>query len=299
MVSEASSADLLLVDAPDADGRSWGRGVLRFARTQPLGAISLLVLIAFVLVAIFAPLIATHDPYAINSAATFTPPGTGFLMGTDNFGRDIFSRVVYGARVSVSISFTTVLLSSLLATLVATVSGFLGGQIDLLTQRFVDAFQSLPALILAIVVVAVLGASAVNVVVALTVASWPGTARVLRSQVLSLKQSQFVEAARSTGASDARIIARHIVPNILPLLLVLASTAVASIIVAEATLSFLGLGIPPPTPSWGSILTGAQQFAQRAPWIGIFPGLAITLAVFAANFLGDAVRDVLDPRLRH
>src|SRR5262249_6394274 len=155
------------------------------------------------------------------------------------------------------------------------ISGFLGGKADLFIQRLVDAFQAFPALILAIIVVAVLGASAVNVVVALTLASWAGSARVIRSQVLSLKESLFVEGARGVGATDTRIVLRHLLPNVLPMLLVLASANVASVIVAEATLSFLGLGIPPPEPSWGSILTGAERYAQRAPWIGIFPGLAI------------------------
>jgi peptide/nickel transport system permease protein len=275
------------------------RTARKVLRTQPLGIISLVVLLGYVVVAVFAPAIATHDPYEINSARTYLPPGPEALMGTDNYGRDIFSRVVYGTRSSISIGFSTVILATLLAATVGGVSGFLGGWFDLLLQRFVDGFQAFPALILAIVVVSVLGPSPVNVVVALTLSSWPGAARVVRSQVLSLKASQFVEAARCVGASDGRILLTHLFPNVLPILLVLASAAVAAVIVAEATLSFLGLGVPPPSPSWGAILTGAERYAERAPWIGIFPGLAITLAVFAANFLGDAVRDLLDPRLRH
>ncbi len=271
----------------------------RLAKEQPLGLVSFLVLVAYVLVAVFAPVIAAKDPYEINAAATYKRPGAAGLMGTDNYGRDVFSRVVYGTRISVSVGFTTVLFAAVIATVIGGVSGYMGGMGDLLVQRVVDAFQSFPALILATIVVAVLGASAINVIVALTLSSWPSSARVIRSQVLSLKESQFVEAARSTGASDARIIMRHLFPNIVPILLVLASASVATIIVAEATLSFLGLGIPQPEPSWGSILTGAERYAQRAPWIGIFPGLAITAAVFAANFLGDSVRDLLDPRLRH
>ena len=276
-----------------------GHSAAKFVREQPLGSVSLLALVFFVVVALLAPRIATHDPYATNSAATYRPPSTSAIMGTDNYGRDIFSRVVFGARYSISIGFTTVLLATVLAVFIGGVSGFLGGAVDLFVQRLVDAFQAFPALILAIVVVSVLGPSATNVVIALTLATWPGPARVIRSQVLSLRESQFVEAARGVGATDARIVVRHIFPNVLPIVLVLASASVATVIIAEATLSFLGLGVPPPKPSWGSILTGAQQYAQRAPWIGIFPGLAITTAVFAANFLGDAVRDVLDPRLRH
>ncbi|MGI8554536.1 MAG: ABC transporter permease [Dehalococcoidia bacterium] len=300
MVTDAGRTELPLIASPqDAGARRRGAQVSRFMRTQPLGTISLVVLILFILVALFASRIATHDPYALGAKATFQAPGAAHLMGTDNYGRDIFSRVVYGTRTSISIGFTTVLLASLLAAAVGAISGYLGGTVDLLVQRIVDAFQAFPALILAIIVVSVLKASAVNVVIALTLASWPGSARVIRAQVLSLKESQFIDAARSVGAPDSRIVLRHVFPNILPIVLVLASASVASVIVAEATLSFLGLGIPPPQPSWGSILTGAQQYAQRAPWIGIFPGLAITIAVFTANFLGDSIRDVLDPRLRH
>jgi len=278
---------------------SWRRRLWRLVRSQPLGVLSALVLLGYVLVAVFAPYIATADPYAIDAAATYRRPGEHGLMGTDNYGRDLFSRVVYGTRISVSVGFTTVVFAALIAAVVGGVSGFLGGKADLLIQRFVDAFQAFPALILAIIVVAVRGTSLVNVIIALTLASWPSSARVIRSQVLSLKESPFVEAARCLGAPGSRILVRHLFPNVLPILLVLASASVASVIVAEATLSFLGLGVPQPTPSWGSILTGAERYAQRAPWIGIFPGLAITTAVFAANFLGDAVRDLLDPRLRH
>jgi peptide/nickel transport system permease protein len=299
MATEAAGRELTLAGVAWPGRRSRAGRLWRFVVTQPLGTLGLLVLVGYILVAVFAPAIATHDPLAINAAATLKGPGEGGLMGTDNFGRDIFSRIVYGTRNSIGIGFTTVVLIALVAVTVGGVSGFLGGTVDLLAQRIVDAFQAFPTLILAIAIVAALGASTTNVIIALTAASWPGIARVIRSQVLGLKEGQFVEAARTVGASDARIILRHLLPNVLPILLVLASASVGTIIIAEATLSFLGLGTPPPEPSWGSILTGAQRYAQRAPWIGIFPGLAITLAVFAASFLGDAVRDALDPRLRH
>ena len=297
MTTEAVGTELALVGARERGTRA--RRLWKLVRGQPFGVISFVVLLGYVLTAIFAPAIATHDPYVINSSATYRRPGDGYLMGTDNYGRDIYSRVVYGSRISITVGFTTVLMAITLAAAVGGISGFLGGKADLITQRVVDAFQAFPALILAIIVVAVLGRSALNVIIALTLASWPGSARVIRSQVLSLKESLFVEGARCLGASDARIILRHLLPNVLPIMLVLGSASVAGVIVAESTLSFLGLGIPPPEPSWGSILTGAERYAQRAPWIGIFPGFAITIAVFAANFLGDAVRDELDPRLRH
>ncbi|MGE0541897.1 MAG: ABC transporter permease [Dehalococcoidia bacterium] len=299
MATDAAERSLELTGVAWTGERSWLGRFRRFVVSQPLGTLGMLVLVGYILVAIFAPLIATHDPLAIDASATLEGPGEGGLMGTDNFGRDIFSRIVYGTRNSIGIGFTTVILIALVAVTVGGVSGYLGGATDLLVQRVVDAFQAFPTLILAIAIVAALGASTLNVIIALTVASWPGIARVIRSQVLGLKEGQFVEAARTVGASDARIILRHLLPNVLPILLVLASASVGAIIIAEATLSFLGLGTPPPEPSWGSILTGAQRYAQRAPWIGIFPGLAITLAVFAASFLGDAIRDALDPRLRH
>jgi len=299
MATEAAGREINLTGVTWPGQRSRGGRLWRFAVTQPLGTLGLLVLVGYILVAVFAPVIATHDPLAIDAGATLQGPGDGHIMGTDNFGRDIFSRIVYGSRNSIGIGFTTVVLIALVAVTIGGVSGFLGGTVDLLVQRIVDAFQAFPTLILAIAIVAALGASTLNVIIALTVASWPGIARVIRSQVLGLKEGQFVEAARTVGASDTRIILRHLLPNVLPILLVLASASVGSIIIAEATLSFLGLGTPPPEPSWGSILTGAQRYAQRAPWIGIFPGLAITLAVFAASFLGDAIRDALDPRLLH
>lgn len=298
MVTEAIETELPL-SGVGLSARMRHNRLGRLIKTQPLGVLSFLILLGYVLIAIFAPLIATNDPYAIDAAATYQRPSADRIMGTDNYGRDLFSRVVYGTRISTGVGFTTVLFAVALATLIGGVSGYFGGAVDLAIQRLVDGFQAFPALILAIIVVAVLGASWVNVIVALTLSTWPGSARVIRSQVLSLKESQFVEATRSLGASDGRIMLRHLLPNVLPIMLVLGSASVASVIVAEATLSFLGLGIPPPQPSWGSILTGAERYAQRAPWIGIFPGLAITIAVFAANFLGDAVRDLLDPRLRH
>jgi len=298
MVSEAVQklpASVLV----ESRAAGWGRRLGRLTRAQPLGVASLVVLLIFLFAAIFAPLIAPADPNANSARETYLRPSAGHLMGTDNFGRDLFSRVIYGTRISISVGLLTVTAAVTLAAAVGGVSGFLGGKVDLLVQRVVDAFQAFPALILAIIVVAVLGASWLNVIVALTLSTWPGGARVIRAQVLSLKESQFVEAARSLGATNGRIILRHLLPNVLPIILVLASASVASVIVAEATLAFLGLGVPPPTATWGAILTGAERYATRAPWIGIFPGLAITLAVFAANFLGDAVRDVLDPRLRH
>ena len=298
MSEQSLAAESILAAQGPPSSVGVGAGAWKIAKAQPVGTVSLLVLVFFVALAIAAPRMATHDPYRTNSGATYRPPSASAIMGTDNYGRDLFSRVVYGTRYSISISFTTVLLATILAIFVGGVSGFVGGAVDLFVQRLVDAFQAFPALILAIVTVSVLGPSATNVVIALTLATWPGPARVIRSQVLSLKEAQFVEAARGLGGSDLRIVLRHVFPNVLPIVLVLASASVASVIIAEATLSFLGLGVPPPKPSWGSILTNAQQFAQRAPWIGIFPGLAITTAVFAANFLGDAVRDVLDPRLR-
>ena len=274
-------------------------GVRRFIRYKPLGAIGAIILLGYVFVALLAPAIAPHDPYTIQDDATFMSPSREFLMGTDNFGRDVFSRVLYGARISLYVGLLSVGIGTTLGLVVGLTSGYYGGRFDFVAQRVVDMFQSFPALILALAVVAALGASINNVVVAIAAVTWPGASRVIRSGVLSLRQTTYVEAARALGCSHLRILARHILPNVIPVYIVLVTAYLGTAITTEASLSFLGLGTPPPTPSWGAMLSGAaQRYATVAPWMAIFPGLALSLAVFAFNFVGDALRDVLDPRLR-
>jgi peptide/nickel transport system permease protein len=276
-----------------------GRSVQRFARRKPLGGFGLAVVVILVLLAILAPLVSTHDPYAISGRERLQEPGGDHFFGTDDLGRDVFSRVVYGSRISIQVGIISVFISTVVGTVIGLISGYVGGKTDLIVQRAVDALMALPLLIFALAIVAALGPSIVNVMVAVGLALAPGLSRVVRGSVMSVRQNLYVEAARSMGASDIRIVARHVLPNVLAPIIVLATAGLGGAILAEGSLSFLGLGTPPPTPSWGGMLSGSSRtYMERAPWLAIFPGLALTLAVLGFNTLGDALRDYLDPRLR-
>ena len=271
----------------------------RFARRKPLGAFGAVIALILIFVAVFAPFIATHDPAETNAALVYAPPGSQLLLGGDQLGRDVFSRLVYGARVSLYAGLLSALIGASIGMVLGVASVHFGGKTDLIIQRIVDTMMAFPPLILAIAIMAALGASLNNVVIALSIAYIPNAARVLRSQALAVKEMDFVLAARAIGASHARIIFRYMIPNCLALYIVLVSVFLGTAIVAEATLSFLGIGVPPDVPSWGGMLNGAAQtYVHLAPWLGVFPGLAIAIVVFAWNLLGDALRDVLDPRLR-
>jgi peptide/nickel transport system permease protein len=273
--------------------------ISRFVRKKPLGAFGAVIALILVVVAIFAPLIATHDPAETNPAFVFAPPGSELLLGGDQVGRDVFSRLVYGARVSLYAGLLSAFIGATIGMVLGVASVHFGGKTDLIVQRVIDALMAFPPLILAIAIMAALGASLNNVVIALTVAYIPSAARVLRSQALAIKEMDYIQAARAIGAGHARIIFRCMIPNCLALYIVLVTIFLGTAIVAEATLSFLGIGVPPDVPSWGGMLNGAAQtYVQLAPWLGVFPGLAIAIVVFAWNLLGDALRDVLDPRLR-
>jgi peptide/nickel transport system permease protein len=257
------------------------------------------VALVLIVVALFAPFIATKDPAATNAALIYAPPGSGLWLGGDQVGRDVFSRLVYGARVSLYAGLLSAFIGATIGMVVGVTSAHFGGKTDLIIQRIVDAMMAFPALILAIAIMAALGASLNNVVIALSIAFIPSTARVLRSQALAVKEMDYILAARAVGASHGRIIFRHMIPNCFALYIVLVTVFLGTAIVAEATLSFLGIGVPPDVPSWGGMLNGAaQRYVHLAPWLGVFPGLAIAIVVFAWNLLGDALRDVLDPRLR-
>ena len=276
-----------------------GRTLWRFIRRKPLGAAGGVIMAAIVVTALFADLVATHDPVATDAAHTLARPGVAHWLGTDNLGRDIYSRIVHGARVSLIVGLASTLLGSALGGVIGLLSGYVGGRVDLVTQRVLDILQGLPLLVLALVMSAALGPSITNVVIAISVPIIPRAARVVRSSVLSIREMQYVEAARALGLMHLRIAFRHVLPNTVGPFIVLCTAQLGSAILVEAALSFLGLGVPEPYPSWGRMLSvSAAEYAQKAPHLVLFPGLAISLAVFGSNLLGDALRDTLDPRLR-
>lgn len=256
-------------------------------------------LLLIVLVALGANVVSTQDPTRTNAAHTFLPPGPQHWLGTDHLGRDIYSRIAYGARISLAVGITCSLLGGVAGGAVGLVSGYTGGPADLIIQPVLDIMQAFPLLVLALVMTAALGPSLSTVIVAISVPFIPRVARVVRATTLSIKETSYVEAARAMGANRVRVAFRHILPNTAAPLIVMATAQLGSAILVEASLSFLGLGVPEPYPSWGRMLSvSAAEFAQRAPWVVIFPGLAISLVVFASNLLGDGLRDFLDPRLR-
>jgi peptide/nickel transport system permease protein len=276
-----------------------GGVVWRFVRKKPLGAIGGLIMAAILLTALLANVFATHDPIAADAARTLAPPSAEHWLGTDNLGRDIYSRIVHGARVSLIVGVASTLLGSVLGGVIGLLSGYAGGRVDLATQRVLDILQGLPLLVLALVMSAALGPSLTNVAIAISVPIVPRAARVIRSSVLAIREMQYVEAARAVGLRHLRIAFRHVLPNTMGPFIVLCTAQLGSAILVEAALSFLGLGVPEPYPSWGRMLSlSAAEFAQKAPHLVLFPGLAISLAVFGTNLLGDALRDTLDPRLR-
>ncbi len=267
-----------------------------------LAVFGLIVVGILVLVALFAPLIATHDIGATNLAARYLPPSSEHYFGTDATGRDVFSRVVYGARISLRVGLIVVAVSAFIGTIVGALAGYYGGWIDSIVSGYVfNVFLAFPGLLLAIAMVAFLGAGLNKLILALCIIGWVGYARVIRGQVLKVREYDFVQAARALGASDARILFRHVLPNAIQPLIVQASLGMAGAVLSEAALSFLGLGVPPPAPSWGVMLEEARDLAtlSSAPHTLIFPGIAIALTVLAFNFLGDGLRERLDPRQRN
>jgi peptide/nickel transport system permease protein len=271
----------------------------RFCRRKPLGALGGLIVVAMLLMAVFAERIAPYDYDQSIRGARMKPPSAAHWLGTDNLSRDMWSRVVYGARVSITVGFLTIGLAVLLATAVGVSSGYFGGVYDLVVQRVVDAWLSFPYLVIILSLMAVLGLGLLNVVLSLAVLIAAANSRVIRGATIAVAQGAYVEAARALGCGHARIILRHILPNVMATVIILATIGLGAAILAESALSFLGFGVPPPYPSWGAMLSGSgRTYMFRAPWMAVWPGVAISLAVFGFNMLGDALRDVLDPRLR-
>jgi len=271
----------------------------RLARRNPLAAIGVVLVILFVTLALFAPWIAPQDPARIDLPARLSPPSSTHWCGTDEIGRDILSRLIYGSRISMLVGSCVVAASLALGLIIGSLAGYYGGGID----RFVNvilmnAFMSFPGILLAIAFVAFRGPGIFNLVFALSLGGWVGYARLVRGQVLAVREREFVEAARALGASDLRVMVRHIWPNIIQPIIVQAAIGMAGAILAEATMSFLGLGVPPPTASWGAMLNDGRAHLFDAPHLVLFPALAVMLAVLSFNFIGDALRDFLDPRSR-
>jgi len=273
--------------------------VRRFVRKKPLGAAGGVLVLIMVVTAIFADMLQTHDPIATDAAATLARPGEAHWLGTDHLGRDIYSRIVHGARVSLIVGIGSTLLGSVLGGIIGLLSGYAGGKTDLIAQRLLDILQGLPLLVLALVMSASLGPSVQNVIIAISIPIVPRAARIIRASVLSIREMQYVEAARALGLRHLRIAFRHVLPNTIGPFIVLVTAQLGAAILVEAALSFLGLGVPEPYPSWGRMLSvSAAEYAQKAPHLVLLPGIAISLAVFGSNLFGDALRDTLDPRLR-
>ncbi len=269
--------------------------VFRHSRTAMLGGI---IIAVFIFVAIFAQWLAPYDPNEVILSQRFLPPSREHLFGTDNLGRDIFSRILYGARISLWVGILTVSLAMLIGVPMGLIAGYKGGKLDAVFMRLVDVFLAFPVIILAIAIIAVRGPSLLNVMLALVAVYWTTYARVTRGVTLSLREEDYMLAARSIGVPTSRMMWRHLLPNSLAPILVIATLGLGNAILAEAALSFLGLGIQPPAASWGSMLNFGMQFMRDAPWLTWFPGLAIFLTVLGFNLLGDGIRDAMDPRLR-
>jgi peptide/nickel transport system permease protein len=278
--------------------------VVAFALAQPLGAAGFVVILAMAVAAAFAPWVAPYDPLAVDYGAMLAAPSLDHWFGTDSFGRDVLSRIIYGARTALAIGFISSFVGCTTGAVVGTASAYFGGRIDLVIQRFVDILLSFPIIVLALVVVTVLGKWQVlgvdmNLVCAIAIPIVPKVARVVRSSALAIREMPYIDAARAAGYTNVRIIFRHMVPNIVAPFLIMFTAFIAQAILLEASLSFLGLGVTEPTPAWGLMLSGsAADFYREAPWMILFPGLAISLAVFAFNLFGDSLRDWLDPKFK-
>jgi peptide/nickel transport system permease protein len=276
-----------------------GEAVVQFVRTKPLGAAGAAIIVGMLLVAAAAEVLAPFDPYRADYALQFARPSAEHWFGTDEFGRDVMSRLMYGARIALFVGFTASFAGCTIGAVLGVTSAYLGGKVDLLLERLMDVLLAFPQLILALAIASILGPAVYNVVIAIAIPIIPRAARVVRSIALSVKQNAYVEAVHALGASKPRVMVQHIVPNVMAPYIIVLTAQLGGAILAEAALSYLGLGSAEPTPSWGLMLSGsALSYAEKAPWMPIFPGIAISLGVFGFNLFGDSLRDALDPKLR-
>ena len=280
--------------------KPWWVKLWGLCKRQPLGTAGALIVIGMVFMTIFAEYLSPYDPELAAFEHMLEAPNADFWFGTDQFGRDILTRLIYGARTALVVGFTCAFVGAFGGLVLGVASAYFGGKFDLIVQRVMDVFMAFPLIILALAVVATLGTGVQNVIIAITIPFIPQCARVVRSSALSIREIPYVDAARACGFSDARIILRHMTPNVMAPFLIMLTTFVGQAILLEASLSYLGLGVQEPTPAWGLMLQGgAEEYAESAPWVAIFPGVAISLAVFGFNLFGDALRDLLDPKLRN
>ena len=298
MTIAADARTEIALDDEDRPRGPW-MFVRRFAYRNPLGAAGGMVIVIMLLVALLADFIAPHNPVANSFDRLHSPPSLENLFGTDQFGRDVLSRIIYGACTALFVGFVSSFVGAFIGLLLGVASAYFGGRVDLIFQRVLDVFMAFPIIILALAVIAIFGTGTQNVIIAITIPFIPRCARVVRSSALAIREMPYVDAARASGFSHLRIILRHMVPNVMAPFLIMITAFVGQAILLEASLSYLGLGVQEPTPAWGLMLQGgAEEYAESAPWIAIFPGIAISLAVFGFSLFGDAVRDEFDPKLR-
>jgi peptide/nickel transport system permease protein len=293
------TADAILAGEGPVQGNGLGDSLKDMLRTNHAAMLGLVIILMFALMAVFAPLIAPYDPYLVALQDRLKPPTLLHILGTDEIGRDMLTRVMYGGQISLAIGLVPSFLALVIGTTLGLIAGYYGGKVDSVIMRLADVMLAFPSLLLAMVVMYILGASLLNLFIALSIINWAGTARVVRAQTLAMKEKEYIEAARSMGVRRWKIMFRHILPNCLPNLIVLFTLDIPAAILSESSLSFLGVGAQPPQASWGLMVSQGKNFAYQCPWLVLAPGIAILLITLAFNFLGDGLRDAMDPYLKN